>query len=76
MNFGSLGIAKILEEGLMQPAEDLQEATVMAVASRKESKAKEFATANSIEKYYGSYQSLIEDKDIDAVYIPLSLIHI
>jgi len=71
MNFGSLGIAKILEEGLMQPAEDLQEATVMAVASREESKAKEFATANSIEKYYGSYQSLIEDKDIDAVYIPL-----
>ena len=41
-----------------------------AVASREVEKARAFAQKNGLEKYYGSYQELYDDPDIDAVYIP------
>lgn len=43
---------------------------VAAVASRGLQKAKEFAEKYDIPKYYGSYEELVEDKDIDVIYIP------
>ncbi|MDA0327994.1 MAG: Gfo/Idh/MocA family oxidoreductase [Gemmatimonadetes bacterium] len=42
-----------------------------AVASRDGERAREFATAHSIPTWYGSYEALLDDPDIDAVYIPL-----
>ena len=71
MKFGSLGIAKILEEGLIRPAQDHPEIKVIAVSSREESIAKDYAQVHSIKKYYSDYNSLIIDKDVEAVYIPL-----
>lgn len=44
---------------------------VYAIASRGIEKAKEFAEKHDIDKYYGSYDELIEDKNVDVVYIPL-----
>lgn len=40
-----------------------------AVSSRDEEKAKEFAKTYGAQKYYGSYEAMLSDKDIDAVYI-------
>ena len=39
------------------------------MASRSLEKAQEFATQYAIGKAYGSYQELVEDPDIDIVYI-------
>ena len=44
---------------------------VLAIASRDLFKAKSFAHKHHIKRYYGSYDTLLEDKDIDIVYIPL-----
>jgi predicted dehydrogenase len=41
------------------------------VASRDAGKAKEFAAYCGFSKFYGSYESLLADPDIDFVYIPL-----
>eukprot|EP00056_Hartaetosiga_gracilis_P004526 m.75909 g.75909 ORF g.75909 m.75909 type:complete len:361 (-) comp11859_c1_seq1:427-1509(-) len=45
--------------------------SVTAVASRTIEKAKKFAEEEGLEKFYGTYEALLEDSDIDAVYIPL-----
>ena len=44
---------------------------LVAVASREQSRAEEYARKWAIERAYGSYESLLEDPDIDAVYISL-----
>ena len=42
-----------------------------AVASRDEDAAREFAKEGGFPRSYGSYQALLEDDAVDAVYIPL-----
>ena len=44
---------------------------LVAVASREQSKAEAYAREWGIERAYGSYDALLEDPDIDAVYISL-----
>ena len=46
-------------------------ATLLAVASRSLDKGKEFAGKYDIPKTYGSYDELLKDKEIDAIYIAL-----
>jgi len=43
----------------------------LAVASRDEAKARTFAAEHGIPASYGSYEALLDDPDIDAVYNPL-----
>ena len=53
-------------------AKDLELATdhkVLAAGSRDLSKAKKFAGDRSIERAYGSYEELVHDPDVDAVYV-------
>ncbi|HUB04100.1 MAG TPA: Gfo/Idh/MocA family oxidoreductase [Solirubrobacteraceae bacterium] len=44
---------------------------ILAVASRDQARADEYARENRIERAYGSYDALLKDPDIDAVYISL-----
>ena len=46
-------------------------ATLVAVASRTTERAKSWATQHGVGRAYGSYQALLKDPEIDAVYIPL-----
>lgn len=46
-------------------------AKLVAIASRRQDMAREWAKSHNVPKYYGSYNSLLSDPDIDAVYIPL-----
>ena len=43
----------------------------MAVAARQLDRAQAFADEHGIGKAYGSYEELIADPDIDAIYNPL-----
>ena len=68
---GVLGTARVVPYGLLQPARETQGVHVIGIASRTPHKAAEFAARHGIERGFGSYEALLEFKDIDAVYIPL-----
>lgn len=66
LSTASIGLRKVI------PAMQLgQSTTVTAIASRDLAKAKEAASAHGIPTVYGSYEELLADKDIDAIYNPL-----
>jgi predicted dehydrogenase len=44
---------------------------LLAVASREEGRAREFAEEGSIPTFYGSYEDLLDDERVEAVYNPL-----
>jgi len=46
-------------------------AEVVAVASRELDRAREFAEKTAIPRFYDSYDALLADPEVDAVYIPL-----
>jgi xylose dehydrogenase (NAD/NADP) len=50
---------------------DAHNAEVTAVASRDLERAQKWGNERNIPKAYGQYQELLDDKDIDAIYIPL-----
>jgi len=45
------------------------EQRVVAVGSRSLDRAQEFASAHGVERAYGSYEQLVEDADVDAIYV-------
>jgi predicted dehydrogenase len=68
VRIGILGTAAIARAFFGTP---LQHAVFDAVASRSHAKAVEFARNHGIPRAYGSYEDLLADRAIDAVYIPL-----
>lgn len=71
IRWGVLSTARIGTEKVI-PAMQLGEyCTVTAIASRQLEKAQAAARRLGIEKTYGSYEELLADPDIDAVYLPL-----
>jgi len=44
---------------------------IVAIGSRDQVKADAFAAKHNIAKAYGSYAAIVEDKEIDAVYVAL-----
>jgi D-xylose 1-dehydrogenase (NADP+, D-xylono-1,5-lactone-forming) len=44
---------------------------ILAVASRDRARAEEYAKNNGIERAYGSYEQILADPDVEAVYISL-----
>src|SRR5260370_37220217 len=71
VSWGVLGVAKIGVEKVM-PAMQLGALShVDAVASRDIAKAKSAAGALGIAKAYGSYEELLADPAIEAIYNPL-----
>ncbi len=47
----------------------LPDAELLAVGSRTEASAKAFAETHGVEKIHSSYESLVSDPDIDAIYV-------
>ncbi len=68
--WGLLSTARINDKFIAGVAESRQSA-VLAVASRDRARAAEYAARHGIERAYGSYEGLLADPDVDAVYISL-----
>jgi predicted dehydrogenase len=66
-----LGAARIAPSALIKPAKDNAEVVVAAVAARDGSRARAFAAKHGIARVHESYEALIADPDLDAVYNPL-----
>ena len=71
LRVGILGAARIAPLALINPAQENAEVVVAAVAARDVSRAQAFAAKHGITRVHDSYETLIADSDLDAVYIPL-----
>jgi len=67
----TLGAAKITPAALVKPARDVPGVEVTAVAARNPDRARAFAAKHGIPRVLDSYEAVIEDPDVDAVYNPL-----
>jgi predicted dehydrogenase len=71
LRLGILGAARIAPAALIRPARNVAEACVVAVAARDRDKAARFAAKHGIDTVHGSYDALVNDANVDAVYNPL-----
>jgi len=71
VRIGILGAARIAPSALINPAKQNAEVVVAAVAARDASRARAFAAKHGIPRVLDSYDALIADPDLDAVYNPL-----
>jgi predicted dehydrogenase len=71
IRWGILGVARIATEKVIPAMQRGQWSVVTAIASRDLAKARRAAAALGIPKAYGSYDDLLADPDVDAIYNPL-----
>ncbi len=71
LRWGVLGAANIATGQVIPGIQESQWNEVAAIASRDLAKAKEWAEKLGIPSAYGSYEELLADDTIDAVYVPL-----
>jgi predicted dehydrogenase len=71
MRIGILGAARIAPAAVIKPARSVAEATIASVAARDPAKAAAFAAKHGIPTTHPSYDALVEDDEIDAIYNPL-----
>ena len=70
LRWGILGVAKI-NDRLLPAFAKAANAELVGIASRSLPKARDAAKAAGIPKAFGSYEALLDDAEIDAVYNPL-----
>ncbi len=73
VRIGVLGAARIAAAALIKPARENREVVVAAVAARDVSRAQTFAAKYGIGRVHDSYEALLADPDLDAVYNPLPI---
>ena len=71
VRWGVLGVANIAVKKVIPAMQRGEHCEVVAIASRDPRKARETAADLSLPKAYGSYEELLADPDIEAVYNPL-----
>ncbi len=71
LRVGVRGAARIAPAGVIRPARRQPGVTVAAVAARDPERAARFARDHDIPRVAPSYQALVDDSDIDAIYNPL-----
>src|SRR5262245_9948957 len=71
IRWGILSTAKIGREKVIPATQSSELGSVVAIASRNLPLAKDVATKLSIERSYGTYDELLADPNVDAVYIPV-----
>jgi len=68
---GLFGASRIAPPALIAPAKDTPSVIVYGVASRDHAKGVAYARKHGIPKVYSSYDEMLQDSEIDAVYNPL-----
>ncbi|HET9263659.1 MAG TPA: Gfo/Idh/MocA family oxidoreductase [Vicinamibacterales bacterium] len=71
IRWGVLGVAKIATAKIIPAMQRGRSSVVTVIASRDPARAEAAARAFGVPKAYGSYEALLADPDVDAVYIPL-----
>lgn len=71
VRWGVLGAARIALRKVIPAMKSSPHCAVTAIASRDLSRARASADGLAIPKAYGSYEDLLADPEVDAVYVPL-----
>jgi len=71
VKWGVLGAARIASEKVIPAMQRGEASEIIALASRDSAKAREAAKRLGIARAHGSYEGLLADPDIEAVYNPL-----
>lgn len=72
VQFGVLGCGRIARKAMVPALQSCPASELRAVASRREGVAETFAAEFGIPQAWPSYEALLADPEIDAVYIPAS----
>jgi predicted dehydrogenase len=70
LNWGLLSTARI-NDRLIPAIRAAERAELVAVASRSRTRAADYAAEWDIPRAHGSYQTLLDDPDVDVIYVPL-----
>jgi len=70
LRIGVLGAARISDKAIVMPARETGHRLV-AVAARDRSRAEKFAADSDVERVLDSYQAVIDDPEVEAIYNPL-----
>ena len=60
-----------INERVLPELRDSSQIELLAVASRSQESADRYAAQEGIPRAYGSYEALLADQDVEAVYVPL-----
>jgi predicted dehydrogenase len=71
LRWGVLSTAKIAREKVIPGIKGAQRSRLVAIASRDRARAKAVAADAGIERVHESYDALLADPEVDAVYVPL-----
>jgi predicted dehydrogenase len=71
VRWGVLGCANIALTKVLPAMQRAPSCDVVAIASRDGARARDAADTLGIARSYGSYQELLDDSEVEAVYIPL-----
>ncbi|WP_298328858.1 Gfo/Idh/MocA family oxidoreductase [Haloactinopolyspora sp.] len=71
VRWGVLGAAAIAVNKVIPGMQKAANCHILGLASRNADRAGEVAASLGIERSYGSYEALLADPDIEAVYVPL-----
>lgn len=79
LKWGFIGCGEVTEKKSGPAFNEIEGSKVIAVMSRNEKKARSYAERHKISKWYTDAQELIDDPDVNAIYIatpPLKPCHI
>ena len=71
IKWGVLGTAGIARKQTIPGMKEADNCELYAIAGRNLEKAKDYQAMFGFEKAYGSYEELLQDPEVEAVYIPL-----
>ena len=71
LRIGTLGAARITPMALIRPSRRIDGVRVTAMAARDRTRAEKFAARHGIGTVHDSYDALLADPNIDAIYNPL-----
>jgi predicted dehydrogenase len=69
LRIGLIGASRVATYAVIAPAREHSRAEVVAVAARDAARARDYADKHGIARAYGDYRQLLDDPDVDLVYI-------
>jgi len=73
LRFGLLGAAYIAPRGLVKPVAELPDVDIVCMAARDRERAETFARRAGIPVVHDTYDEVVNDPNVDAIYNPLTI---